>query len=111
MERSGARKRKKSPYRFLLAIPIQLAVNLALFPIGIGVDLLIFDVSEKRQIAEQGYAVGHGFPIFTILLPLAGFAVTAVVVIFSAVMAVGIACRGGRNKNGEEPAPEKEKER
>ena len=109
MKRSETRRRKKSPYRFLLAVPIQLAVNIALYPIGIELDLMLFERARQQQIAEQGYAVGHGFPLLTILLPFAGLVVTAAVILVSVIVTVILVCRERRNREAAEAEREKER--
>ncbi len=110
MKRSETRRRKKSPYRFLLAVPIQLAVNIALFPIGIELDLMLFEQSRQQQIAEQGYyELGHGLPVLTIVLSFAGLMVTAAVILVSVIVTVILVCRERRNREAAEAEREKER--
>ena len=83
-------KKERSPWRWLLLIPIQLAITVVLFIAGGAIDLAIFSGGEGH---------GHGVPIFSVLLPILALAVTAIVIVVALTgLIVGLARRGKRRK-------------
>ena len=76
------KSRKKSPARaflWLLMIPAQLVLDMLLIAAGAGIDSRIFGSDE---------AVGHGMPIFTVLMPILAIVLTVIVVILSIVLTI-----------------------
>lgn len=97
----------KSPYRWLLAIPIQLFINVLMGPLGFWVDMRIWEASRRAMIEEQGYAEGHGFPVFSVLIPLLGVIVTIFVIVTAIICTVVSFNRIKRNQhmNYQKPKP------
>ena len=94
-------KKERSPWRWLLLIPIQLVITALLFVLGAVIDAAIFSKAEGQ---------GHGMPVFSMLLPLLGLIVTAVVVVVALTgLIVGLVRRGkGRKMSEQEEASERE---
>ena len=83
-------KKERSPWLWLLLIPIQLVIAAALFAAGAALDAAIFSGGEGQ---------GHGMPIFSVILPLLAVAVTAVVVIVAVTgLIVGLVRRSRRRR-------------
>lgn len=89
---------KKSPYRWLWAILIQVVINVLLVPLGIWVDIKFWDASARAMIEAQGYVNGHGIPVFTLLLPLFGFVVTVIVTV-AAIICTTVSVIREKNDN------------
>ena len=79
-------RKTKSPYRWLLAIPVQMLINVLLVPLGVWVDMRFWEAARVTA-EEQGY-IGHGIPVFTVLVPLAGAVVTVIVVVVSFICTI-----------------------
>ena len=88
----------KSPYRWLLAIPLQLVINALMVPLGFWVDTLLWERTAQSMIEEQGYVEGHGIPIFSVLIPLIGVAVTLFVIMASIFCTVILLLRARKNQ-------------
>ncbi len=83
-------KRERSPWLWLILIPIQALIVVLSFFGGSAIDAAIF---------SGGNGQGHGAPIFTMLLPLAALAVSVVVVVIAIIrLAVGLARRRRRRR-------------
>lgn len=69
-------KRERSPWLWLLLIPIQLVLGALTYFAGISLDLAIFSGGEGQ---------GNGMPIFSVLLLIIAAVVTVIVVIVAIV--------------------------
>ena len=76
-------KKERSPWLWLLLIPVQLVILVLSFLGGASLDLAIF--------SGGGETVGHGVPIFSVLFPLIALVVTVIVIL---VAIVGLIVRG-----------------
>ena len=78
------KKRSKSPYRWLWMIPIQLIILVLSVPIGLRADMMFW---QYKYITRPPDAeLGHGLPVFTIIMPLLGVGMTIVVIILSIII-------------------------
>jgi len=79
-------KQKRPLWRKLLLIPAMLVVDLLLLILGAKLDSLVF----------SGDAPGHGFPLFSVLLPGLGVVITAFVILIVFISCVVALLRGGK---------------
>lgn len=98
MEGRERKAKPKSPYRWLLAIPIQLVINVLMVPLGFWIDMKFWEASARAMIEEQGYVEGHGIPIFTVLIPLIGAGVTIYVIVAAIICTVILLIKSHRNQ-------------
>ena len=94
----GREHKAKSPYRWLLAIPIQLVINVLMVPLGVWIDMKFWEASARAMIEEQGYVEGHGIPIFTVLIPLIGAGVTIYVIVAAIICTVILLIKTRKNQ-------------
>ena len=91
-------KKRRSPFRWLLLIPAQLAVGAAFAAFGMWLDSRMFSAA-----AEAG-AQGHGAPAFSLIFVIIALAVTAIVIVLAVILViVGLARRRRRelvNRDG-----------
>ena len=92
----------KSPFRWLLAIPIQVFINILMVPLGIWVDTSFWAAASRAQIEQQGFVEGHGIPIFTAIITLVGFGVTIYVTVAAIIGTVVSVVRTRRKQQMDE---------
>lgn len=91
-------QKPKSPYRWLLAIPLQLVINVLMVPLGFWADTLFWEKAAQSMMEEQGYVEGHGIPIFSVIIPLIGVAMTLFVIMASIFCTVVLLDRAKKNQ-------------
>ena len=79
------------PYKWLLAIPIQIVINVLMAPLGFWIDTLIFKPNDEY--------LGHGIPIFSVLMPLFGAVVTLFVIMTAIICTVIPLLRAGKDQH------------
>ena len=93
-------KKERSPWLWLIPIPIQLVILALTFFGGIAIDAAIFSHGS-------GEAQGHGMPIFTIILPMIALAVTGIVVLVCVIgLIVSLVRRSCRRQSAEQLPPQ-----
>ena len=80
-----------SSYRWLLAIPILIVINISMAPLGFWMDTLIFKPNDEY--------LGHGIPIFSVLMPLFGAVVTFCVIMTAIICTVVSLFRVGKDQH------------
>lgn len=83
-----------SSYRWLLAIPILIVINVSMAPLGFWMDTLIFKPNDEY--------LGHGIPIFSVLIPLFGAVVTFCVIMTAIICLMASLFRAGKNQRSDE---------
>ena len=82
----SSKKKSKSPYRWLWMIPIQLIILVLSIPIGLRADMMFW---QYKYITRPPDAeLGHGLPVFTIIVPLLGVGMTIVITVLSVIITV-----------------------
>ncbi len=89
-------KRERSPWRWLLLIPIQLVIGALTYYAGVRLDLAIFSGGEGQ---------GHGMPIFSILFLIIVAVVTVIVIIVAIVGLIVSLVRRSRRRREEAARP------
>lgn len=91
-------KKERSPWLWLIPIPIQLVILALTFFGGIAIDAAIFSHGS-------GEAQGHGMPIFTIILPMIALVCTGIVVLVCVIGLIVSLVRRGRRRRAAEQIP------
>lgn len=92
------KKKSKSPFRWLWMIPIQLILLVLSVPIGLRADTMMWEYiyATRPPDAEPG----HGLPVLSILVPLLGVGMTAVITVLSIIItAIAVYLRWKRNRD------------
>lgn len=91
-------KKERSPWLWLIPIPIQLVILALTFFGGIAIDAAIFSHGS-------GGAQGHGMPMFTIILPMIALGVTVIVVLVCVIGLIVSLVRRSRRRQAAEQMP------
>ena len=84
-------RKSGSSYRWLLAIPILIVINVSMAPLGFWMDTLIFKPNDEY--------LGHGIPIFSVLIPLFGAVVTFCVIMTAIICKVAALFQAGKDRH------------
>ena len=75
-------EKQKRPISYLLRIPLQLVISIALFCLGSWLDMALFTPDPGSEVQ------GHGIPFFTVIFLLLGAVLFVIVTISSVIKAV-----------------------
>lgn len=92
-------KKERSPWLWLIPIPIQLVILALTFFGGMAIDAAIFSHGS-------GEAQGHGMPIFTIILPMIALGFTVIVVLVCVIGLIVSLVRRSRRRKAAEQMPQ-----